>query len=155
MDITTSVHMPAPTRPELMRPPIVCRDLAICFKTMVCSRNTMPRSLHGWALNQACEGEEKRWYTSTLELQLASLAMCKACRSVPTWHVRVFSVITPITLLGADICTPSRVQPCVRLIWSGIREVISDGVSLSRGGSCWNIFGWWNHGQIAWSWWFG
>eukprot|EP00752_Nemacystus_decipiens_P008832 g7883.t1 len=41
------------------------------------------------ALNQACEGGEKRWYASTLELQLASLEFCRACRSVPTLHVRV------------------------------------------------------------------
>ena len=36
------------------------------------------------ALSQACEGGEKRWYTSTLGLQLASLEFCKVCRSVPT-----------------------------------------------------------------------
>lgn len=31
----------------------------------------------------------KRWHVSTLQLQLASLEFCKACRSVPTSHVRV------------------------------------------------------------------
>eukprot|EP00903_Cladosiphon_okamuranus_P014166 g13165.t1 len=38
------------------------------------------------ALDQACGGGEKRWYTSTLELQLASLELCRACRRVPTLH---------------------------------------------------------------------
>ncbi|CBJ27701.1 expressed unknown protein [Ectocarpus siliculosus] len=41
------------------------------------------------ALSQACEGGEKRWYTSTTELQLGSLDICRACRSTPTLHVRV------------------------------------------------------------------
>ncbi|CAN0014854.1 unnamed protein product, partial [Ectocarpus sp. 6 AP-2014] len=41
------------------------------------------------ALNQACDGQEKRWYVSTLELQLVSLEVCGACRSVQTLHVRV------------------------------------------------------------------
>ena len=41
------------------------------------------------ALGQACEGGKSRWYASTLELQLASLELCRACRSVPTLHVTV------------------------------------------------------------------
>ncbi|CAM9389107.1 unnamed protein product, partial [Ectocarpus sp. 6 AP-2014] len=41
------------------------------------------------ALSQACEGGEKRWYVSTLELQLTSLGMCRACRNVSTLRVRV------------------------------------------------------------------
>ena len=42
------------------------------------------------ALNQACDDRvNKRWYTSTKELQLASLEFCTACRSVPTLHVKV------------------------------------------------------------------
>ncbi|CAN0248867.1 unnamed protein product, partial [Ectocarpus sp. 12 AP-2014] len=41
------------------------------------------------ALSQACEGGEKRWYVSTLELQLTSLDMCRACRSTSILHVRV------------------------------------------------------------------
>ncbi len=48
------------------------------------------------ALSQASEGGEKRWYASTLQLQLASLEMCSACRNVPTVHVRV-DVETPPT----------------------------------------------------------
>ncbi|CAN0435400.1 unnamed protein product, partial [Ectocarpus fasciculatus] len=49
------------------------------------------------ALDQACEGGEKRWYTSTLELQLASPVFCKACRSVSTLNVLV-ETATPRTL---------------------------------------------------------
>ncbi|CAM9669642.1 unnamed protein product, partial [Hapterophycus canaliculatus] len=41
------------------------------------------------ALHQACGGSLRRWYASTLQLQLASLGFCRACRSVPTLHVRV------------------------------------------------------------------
>ncbi|CAM9393068.1 unnamed protein product, partial [Hapterophycus canaliculatus] len=41
------------------------------------------------ALEQASDG--KRWYTSTKELQLASLQFCAACRSVPVFHLRVDS----------------------------------------------------------------
>lgn len=42
------------------------------------------------ALRQACEEGGQRWYASTtLELQLASLEFCRACRNVPTLHVRV------------------------------------------------------------------
>ena len=32
------------------------------------------------ALKQACDGGESRWYTSTRELQLASVDLCKICR---------------------------------------------------------------------------
>lgn len=39
------------------------------------------------ALHQASEGQ--RWYTSTAQLQLASLQFCKACRSVPTLYMTV------------------------------------------------------------------
>ncbi|CAN0521524.1 unnamed protein product, partial [Ectocarpus sp. 12 AP-2014] len=41
------------------------------------------------ALSQACEGGKKRWYSSTLELQLTSLDLCRACRSTSILHVRV------------------------------------------------------------------
>ncbi|CAM9286591.1 unnamed protein product, partial [Ectocarpus sp. 8 AP-2014] len=49
------------------------------------------------ALSQACEGGEKRWYASTLELQLTSLDMCRACRSTSILHVRV-NHLTPHSL---------------------------------------------------------
>ncbi|CAM9759840.1 unnamed protein product, partial [Ectocarpus fasciculatus] len=38
------------------------------------------------ALSQACDGGKKRWYASTLELQLASLEICRVCRSISTLH---------------------------------------------------------------------
>ena len=40
------------------------------------------------ALNQACDGN-RCWYTSTKQLQLASMEFCTACRSVPTLCVNV------------------------------------------------------------------
>ncbi|CAM9835048.1 unnamed protein product, partial [Ectocarpus fasciculatus] len=49
------------------------------------------------ALNQACDGEECRWYVSTLELQLVSLEFCGACRSAQVFDVRV-DEHTPPTL---------------------------------------------------------
>ena len=50
------------------------------------------------SLDQASEGEgRKGWYTSTLELQLASLELYKACRRVSTLRVRVDNV-TPRSL---------------------------------------------------------
>ncbi|CAM9839374.1 unnamed protein product, partial [Ectocarpus fasciculatus] len=47
------------------------------------------------ALNQACDGQCKRWYASTLELQLASLEFCGACRSVQTFQVHVDAETPP------------------------------------------------------------
>ncbi|CAM9191569.1 unnamed protein product, partial [Laminaria digitata] len=41
------------------------------------------------ALNQACGDGEKACYVSTMDLQLASLSFCRACRAVPTLHVRL------------------------------------------------------------------
>lgn len=51
------------------------------------------------ALSQAHDaGKYKtRWYVSTLELQLSSLEFCRACRNVPTLHVRV-GIESPTTL---------------------------------------------------------
>lgn len=40
-------------------------------------------------VNQAHIRGMRRCYTSTLEPQLASMEFCKACRSVPTLHVRI------------------------------------------------------------------
>ncbi|CAN0441526.1 unnamed protein product, partial [Ectocarpus sp. 12 AP-2014] len=37
------------------------------------------------ALNDTCDGTS--WYTSTKELQLASLEFCTACRNYPTMHL--------------------------------------------------------------------
>ena len=42
------------------------------------------------ALSQARDGGEKAWYTSTLELQLASIEFCRdCCRSGAALHLRV------------------------------------------------------------------
>ncbi|CAM9491548.1 unnamed protein product, partial [Ectocarpus sp. 12 AP-2014] len=41
------------------------------------------------ALSQACAGGERRWFESTLELQLTSLDICRACRNVSILQVRV------------------------------------------------------------------
>eukprot|EP00752_Nemacystus_decipiens_P014937 g13296.t2 len=49
------------------------------------------------ALGQARGGEHKRWYAPTLELQLASLELCRVCRSIPTLNVRI-SDKTPVRL---------------------------------------------------------
>ena len=51
------------------------------------------------ALNQAC-GQTQRWYTSTKELQLASLPFCAACRNVTTLRLKV-NATTPSRLLAA------------------------------------------------------
>ncbi|CAN0229897.1 unnamed protein product, partial [Ectocarpus fasciculatus] len=72
------------------------------------------------ALNQACDGRQKRWYASTLELQLVSLEFCGACRSVKTLHVRVFPYTCPSLWSarqshttpdkgGLEVCISSRV----------------------------------------------
>ncbi|CAN0363910.1 unnamed protein product, partial [Ectocarpus fasciculatus] len=49
------------------------------------------------ALSQACDGQEERWYVSTLELQLVSLELCQACRSAQLLDARV-DEDTPPTL---------------------------------------------------------
>lgn len=42
------------------------------------------------ALSQATgEGKDKRWYVSTLQLQMLSLLFCRECRSVPRLHVKI------------------------------------------------------------------
>ncbi|CAM9679854.1 unnamed protein product, partial [Ectocarpus sp. 8 AP-2014] len=40
------------------------------------------------ALDQAYGGR-RQWYTSTKELQLTSLGVCRACRNVPTLHLQI------------------------------------------------------------------
>ncbi|CAN0449996.1 unnamed protein product, partial [Ectocarpus fasciculatus] len=78
------------------------------------------------ALNQACDGQEKCWYASTLELQLVSLEFCGACRSVQTLHVRVVPYTCPSLWSarqshttpdkrGLEVCVSSRV-PAVQAI---------------------------------------
>ncbi|CAN0454191.1 unnamed protein product [Ectocarpus sp. 12 AP-2014] len=55
------------------------------------------------ALNETCDG--KSWYTSTKELQLASLEFCIACRSYQTLHLNV-DAKTPRRLLAAADTPP-------------------------------------------------
>ncbi|CAM9582244.1 unnamed protein product [Ectocarpus fasciculatus] len=100
-------------------------------------------------IKQACDGQGKRWYTSTLELQLVSLAFCVACRDVPTLHVRVDRQ-TPATLWSPrkshttsnkrsrEVCTSSRV-PAVQafgLTWALPLEVLQQRAAMEpRSGS--------------------
>lgn len=49
------------------------------------------------ALNGLCDGEQ--WYTSTMELQLASLEFCRACRDHSTLHLNITSS-TPRSMLS-------------------------------------------------------
>lgn len=58
------------------------------------------------ALHQAFEGQ--RWYTSTAQLQLASLQFCRACRSVLTLYMITVDVDTPEHLW--DDCAMRRRQ---------------------------------------------
>ncbi|CAN0426918.1 unnamed protein product, partial [Ectocarpus sp. 12 AP-2014] len=55
------------------------------------------------ALNETCNGNS--WYTSTEELQLASLEFCIACRNCPTVHLKV-EAHTPRRLLAATDSPP-------------------------------------------------
>lgn len=76
---------------------MVCRSVAhtLCHEIrnnnppFVCTDDTSSLCLQ--AFNIALSGcyHGKRWYTSTLQLQLASLNYCIACRSVPTLHLLV------------------------------------------------------------------
>ncbi|CAN0120082.1 unnamed protein product, partial [Ectocarpus fasciculatus] len=64
------------------------------------------------ALNQACDGQEEGWYASTLQLQLVSLTLCRACRSAQLLQVRI-DEDTPSTLWssGTPYATPSTRSP--------------------------------------------
>ncbi|CAN0219529.1 unnamed protein product [Ectocarpus fasciculatus] len=55
------------------------------------------------ALNETCDG--KSWYTSTKELQLASLEFCTTCRNYQTLHL-IVETKTPRTLLTAVDASP-------------------------------------------------
>ncbi|CAM9315410.1 unnamed protein product [Ectocarpus sp. 12 AP-2014] len=70
------------------------------------------------ALNQAHKGREKRWYTSTLELQLVCLAVCCERRSIPTLHVHVDEE-TPNSLWDPETHISGRVPPvlALQLVW--------------------------------------
>ncbi|CAM9965343.1 unnamed protein product, partial [Scytosiphon promiscuus] len=62
------------------------------------------------ALNQSCDG--KSWYTSTKELQLASLTFCGACRSVTTLTLKVDVDMPRSLMAAADAPAPSPKRLC-------------------------------------------
>lgn len=51
--------------------------------------------------------EQERWYTSTKELQLASLGLCGACRNGTTLHLTLDPETPPRLLAAADASPPS------------------------------------------------
>ncbi|CBJ31671.1 expressed unknown protein [Ectocarpus siliculosus] len=57
------------------------------------------------ALSETCDG--KSWYTSTKELQLASLGFCTACRNHQTVHLKVDEHIPRRLLAAADAPPPA------------------------------------------------
>lgn len=40
-------------------------------------------------MSQTCEGGRERWFTSTRQLQLVSVELCRACRGVPDFKVHI------------------------------------------------------------------
>ncbi|CAN0197326.1 unnamed protein product, partial [Ectocarpus sp. 13 AM-2016] len=62
------------------------------------------------ALNETCDGAS--WYTSTKELQLASLEVCMACRNYPTVHLNVDEQIPRRLLATADAPPPHPKRLC-------------------------------------------
>ncbi|CAM9504949.1 unnamed protein product, partial [Ectocarpus fasciculatus] len=62
------------------------------------------------ALNETWDG--KSWYTSTKELQLASLEFCTACRNYQTLHLNVDSQISRRLLAAADAPPPHPNRLC-------------------------------------------
>ncbi|CAM9772205.1 unnamed protein product [Ectocarpus fasciculatus] len=100
-------------------------------------------------IKQACDGQGKRWYTSTLELQLVSLAFCVACRDVRSctcvltakrppslWSPRKSH--TTSNKRSREVCTSSRV-PAVQafgLTWALPLEVLQQRAAMEpRSGS--------------------
>ncbi|CAN0605789.1 unnamed protein product, partial [Ectocarpus sp. 12 AP-2014] len=61
-------------------------------------------------LNETCDGAS--WYTSTKELQLASLEVCMACRNYPTVHLNVDEQIPRRLLATADAPPPHPKRLC-------------------------------------------
>jgi len=84
------------------------------------------------AINQAgWGGEEKSWYTSTLELQLASLEFCRACRNVSTLLVHV-DAATPRSLWAPDAGHSAQQESPTSNVLSRVPSVRALGVSWSR-----------------------
>ena len=124
------------------------------------------------ALSQAYDGGgRKRWYASTIELQLVSLDFCRACRTVPTLHVHVDESTprslrfprrseTPPNTRRSKVRISNRV-PVVRalsLTWALPLEVLHESAAvelwtwlellrLRRGPSSWGSLG----SSVVWS----
>ncbi|CAM9963794.1 unnamed protein product, partial [Ectocarpus fasciculatus] len=73
------------------------------------SRNSCLKAI-SVALNETCDG--KRWYTSTKELQLASLELCIACRSYRMLHLNIDAEVPRRLLAAADAPPPHRKRLC-------------------------------------------
>ncbi|CAM9696951.1 unnamed protein product [Ectocarpus sp. 8 AP-2014] len=73
------------------------------------TRNSCFNAIIG-ALNDTCDG--KCCYTSTTELQLASLEFCIACRNFKTLHLKVDKNIPGWLLAAADALPPNPTQLC-------------------------------------------
>lgn len=73
------------------------------------SRSSLCLDAFTVALNQACDRQE--WYTSTTELQLASLSFCVACRNVTTLRLIIDDYILPRLMIAADELLPHPGEP--------------------------------------------
>lgn len=99
------------------------------------------------ALNQACEGVDKRWFSSTLELQRVSLDFCRACRSFSNLLIKV-GPSTPHNLWTIREPLPQRikrsnataldtrsrvpeVRPLALTFWGNINSAIAGATSSS------------------------
>jgi len=103
------------------------------------------RCLHAFtvALSEACNGGVKRWYASTLELQLVSLEFCRACRSIPQLAVNVEASTprslwsprkaqTPPRTRSSEARSASRVPvvQAVRLTWGLPAEILMEDAAM-------------------------
>jgi len=94
------------------------------------------------ALSQACGGD-RRWYASTLQLQLVSLEFSRACRSIPKLAVSVEDLTprslwtprdsrappnTPISEARASSRLP--IQRALRLTWALPLEVLVESAAV-------------------------
>ncbi|CBJ28452.1 conserved unknown protein [Ectocarpus siliculosus] len=75
------------------------------------------------ALNETCDGTS--WYTSTKELQRASLEFCIACRNYPIMHLKVDPQI-PRNLLAAADAPPPHPK---RLCWTRVPRLRARSVT--------------------------
>ncbi|CAM9758116.1 unnamed protein product, partial [Ectocarpus sp. 4 AP-2014] len=87
-------------------------------------------------LHQAYGGRG-HWYRSTLQLQCVCLALCSACRSVPTWHVRIDDQ-TPHSLWDPQVCISSRVPVVLALRLTWVYGRMNDFV-LNAGDTQWKF----------------